>query len=191
MVIEMFKMFKYVYDIFGWQYRECKFLNAKFLVDTHYYDLSEPVKNKYGEFLTPINESVIHDKHILISYYEIDNATALSLYKLEIKNKDSSGTEYIQDLTTNQPLLSEPSKHEKEKVIEYTDTKLGALPLLNCKLNPYFFEAQMNVKSMKEMKKASGGVLGNMSIGNMLFYGIIGFIIILVLYAIYTGAIHL
>lgn len=187
----MMKLMKYVYDIFGWQYYECRFLNAKYLVDTFYYDLSEDIRNKYGEFFRPESEGVIHDKHVIIGYYEIDNSVSKSLYPIKTKNIDATGKEYVQDLTVNGSLLNEPSKHERDKVEDYSTTKTGALPLLNCKMNPFYFESQMNVKSMKEMKKASGGMLNNMSIGNMLFYGVIGLIAILVIYAVYTGKISI
>lgn len=186
----MNKLVKYVYDIFGWMYRECKFLNNRTIVNTYYYDLKEPVKNKYGEFLPPLTNSIIQNKNVLISYYEIDNAVAISPFKINVNSKDASGKEHTQELTTENELYNEPSKHERDEVELYNKTHIGALPLLNCKFNPLYYEAQMEVKSIKEMRKAGNG-LSSMSFTSLLFYGAIGIVVILVFYAIYTGAIRL
>lgn len=187
----MNKLVKYLYDIFGWMYRECKFMNNHSIVNTYYYDLKEPIKNKYGEFLPPLTVCVIQNKNALISYYEIDNANGISPFPVTLKSKDGTGKEFQQELTTIGDLYNEPSKNERDLVEAYMKTKIGAVPLLNCKFNPLYYEAQMEVKSIKEMRKVSNSAIGNMSITSLLMYGAIAVVAILIIYALSTGAIRL
>lgn len=184
----MFSLFKYLYDLFGWTYRKCYFMNEKYIVKIYYYDLGEAIKNKFGQFFTPDKESVIRQKHMLISFFEFDDAKPLSPFELQISNNDGTAT-HEQKLTTKEKLSSEPSKEEIKKVEDFQRDKKGALPLLNVKLNPMYLQAQMEVKSLREMKKVNNGMLGNMKFEDMLVIGGIIVVAIVVIYAFYSGMI--
>jgi hypothetical protein len=164
-------------------------MNGKNIVKTYYYDLGEVIKNKFGEFLPPIEESIIIQKNVLISHFQIDNANQLSIFPIKTRNVDVDGTEHVQSLTTNEPLKNIQSKAEVEKVTKFIDDKKGALPLLNVKFNPFYYQAQMEIKSIKEMRKANTNTIGGYSLENILIFGGIAVVIIIAVYAVYTGAI--
>jgi hypothetical protein len=173
-------------------------MNDKFVVKIYYYDLGETIKNKFGEFDIPLKESVVRRKHMLESFYEIDDAKPLSPFELEISNKEIINQDgekqekiHTQKLTTNEPLRSEINEHEKALIKKYQADKKGALPLMNVKLNPFYYQAQLEVKSLKEMKKAGGTVIGGMKFEDVLIIGGILIVAAVIFYAFYSGMITL